>query len=145
VTPLELVKRFEGCRLKAYQDVRGVWTVGWGCTGSDIDAGTAWTQEQADTELEKRVAYVQHVVEAMLDVPINDNQKAALVSFAYNLGLHAFERSSLRKKLNAGDIEGAAAEFGKWSYAAGRVVPGLFSRRMAERKLFLEDETTEVA
>jgi lysozyme len=136
---LELVKHFEGCRLRAYQDQGGVWTVGYGCTGPNIGGDTTWTQAQADAEVEARVVRAQHVLEAMLDQPAADHQKAAMVSLAYNIGLPAFERSTVRRLFNLGDTAGAADAFRMWSKVAGKVNQGLVNRREAERAVFLKE------
>lgn len=139
MSPADLVKQFEGCRLQAYQDQAGVWTVGYGCTGPDIGAGTFWTQDKADAELASRVARVQHVVQAMCPAPRADNQMAALCSLAYNIGLTAFERSTVRRELNNGHLLAAADAFLLWNKADGQVNQGLVNRRTQERALFLTD------
>lgn len=132
-----LTKHFEGLRLTAYQDVGGVWTIGYGHAGPDVHAGLVWTQEQADAAL---VADVQTAVKAVNDgvtFAINQSQFDALVDFTFNLGRGKLLGSTLLHKLNKGDITGAADQFLLWKYAAGKVVEGLLVRRQAERKLFL--------
>jgi lysozyme len=76
-------------------------------------------------------------VDSIVKVTLSDEQKAALISFAYNVGQTALKGSTLLKKLNAGDIEGAANEFPRWNKAAGKVMNGLTKRREGERALFL--------
>jgi lysozyme len=134
----DFIKRWEGCRLKAYQDQGGVWTIGYGQTGRNIGPGTVWTQDQAEAALEHFLAALEQVVRALLEVPVSEDQFTALMSFAYNLGTAALGRSALLKKLNAGDVQGAAEEFIKWDMAAGKHNPGLANRRHAERALFLK-------
>lgn len=134
---LALIKQFEGCKLVAYQDIVGVWTIGYGCTGGDIIPGMVIDQEEADRRLLEKLKDFEFGVEHAATMPLNDNQFSALVCFAYNLGIHSLERSNLLKKINNGDYEGAADEFLKWDMAGGKVVPGLARRRAAERALFL--------
>ena len=125
---LELVKRLEGLRLTAYPDPASggdPWTIGYGATGPGIIRGTRWTLEQADADLAARLAVLER-------------QVAALVSFAYNVGVDALKRSSLLRLLNGGKPSAAAAEFAKWTKASGKVFPGLVKRREAERRVFVE-------
>lgn len=134
---INLIKSFEGCRLTAYQDIVGIWTIGYGDT-ENVHPGMVITQTEADNRLAKRLTPFETGVAACAKVPLTDNQFAALVAFAYNLGLHSLERSSLLAKLNDGDAAGAADEFLKWNRAGGKVVAGLTRRRTAERALFLQ-------
>ena len=92
---LALIKKFEGCRLTAYADVGGVWTIGWGQTGPDVVEGLTITQAQADARLRAEVDRFAEGVLSGLKVPVNQNQFDALVSFAYNVGLGAFRSSTL--------------------------------------------------
>lgn len=134
---LDLIQTAEGCKLKAYWDKAGkVWTVGYGATGPDIGADTVWTQEQADADLTDRLGAINRTVTMAVRVRINAQQRAALVDFTYNLGSGAFLGSTLLKLLNAGDYDGAAAQFGEWIHADGEVLPGLVTRRAIERALF---------
>lgn len=134
---IELIKSFEGCRLEAYQDSVGVWTIGWGHT-KNVRPGDTLTQEEADRIFADEVndEYAAGV-ERLLKVPVNENQFAALVSFAFNLGLGNLGKSTLLRKLNAGDSTGASREFLKWNRAGGKVLAGLTRRRVAEKDLFL--------
>lgn len=134
---LKLIKEFEGCKLSAYRDIVGVWTIGYGHTGDDVRPGMSISQEQADALLAKDVSNTSHHVSLLLKADLNDNQFSALVCFAYNLGCAALARSTLLKKVNGLDAEGAAEEFLKWSNAGGKPVAGLLRRRQAERALFL--------
>ena len=136
---VNLIKEFEGCRLTAYPDpVSGgaPWTVGWGSTGPNIGRGVVWTQQQADDDLSARVQAIGAQIENLVSVTMNDNQEAALCSFAYNLGVHALQESTLLRLLNQGDVAGAAAQFPKWDMAGGSVVQGLLKRRLAEQAVF---------
>lgn len=136
---LSLIKSFEGCRLTAYQDIAGIWTIGFGQTGPDIRMGLSWTQREADKALMTTVSSIERHMMLMLEVEQNINQMAALIDFAYNLGLSALQNSTLLKKINKeADIEDIANEFLKWDKANGRVVAGLTRRRKAEHDLYLE-------
>lgn len=134
---LDFIRQHEGCRLRAYADVGGIFTCGWGSTGSDIHADTVWSQEQADARLEQDVARFETAVASLVKVVITDNQMAALVSFAFNLGVHALATSTLLRLLNNGDKLGAAAQYVRWDRAGGVEVPGLLKRRHDEADLFL--------
>ena len=137
---LDLIKEFEGLRLKAYLDPVGLPTIGWGNTryqdGKPVKMGDEITQEQADEMLLDDVAVRAEKLEDLIEVQVNDHQFGALVSFAYNVGIGAFTNSTLRRKLNAGDYEGASNEFKRWNKAGGKVLNGLVRRRKAEKDLF---------
>lgn len=143
---LDLVKQFEGYHTalpdggcEAYLDKLAkppVWTIGWGCT-EGVKPGMRWTKDEAEAalmrELERHAAIVDRVVTA----EIGENNRAALISFQYNTG--GLPKSTLLKKLNAGDFDGAAREFDRWNKAGGKVYKGLVRRRAAERALFEMD------
>lgn len=135
---LDLIRRFEGCRLRAYQDLVGVWTIGWGET-LGVAPGMVWSQRQADTELEQRVA--QFLLSVFKRCPAlylePPPRAAACTSLAYNIGLGAFGASSVCRKTMAQDLAGAADSFLLWDKAGGRRVAGLTRRRGAERALYL--------
>lgn len=138
---ITLIKAFEGCRLTAYQDSVGVWTIGYGWTqpvdGKSVSKGMVITQQKANQLLTEGVAQYESGVTNLVTVPLNQNQLDALVDFAYNLGVNALRGSTLLKKLNAGDYAGAANEFTKWNKAGGKELAGLTRRREAEKSLFL--------
>ncbi|HEJ9137700.1 TPA: lysozyme [Serratia marcescens] len=138
---IELIKRFEGLRLKAYQDSVGVWTIGYGWTqpvdGKKVGPGMRIDQATADRLLKCGVVQYEQGVNQLVKVHITQGQFDALVSFAYNLGLRSLSTSTILKKLNAGDQQGAADEFGKWVNAGGKRLDGLVARRAAEREMFL--------
>jgi len=131
-----LIRRFEGCRLNAYRCPAGVWTIGYGHTGKDVFEGVTITQQEAERILDKDLTRFETNIPYHVDVPLNDNQFAALVSFAFNVGLGAFSKSTLLLKLNDGDYSGAADQFMRWNKIAGRPSPGLTERRLAEKELF---------
>lgn len=138
---INLIKQFEGCRLTAYQDSVGVWTIGYGWTqpvdGKTVGKGMTITQQKADDLLKQGVVQYESGVSTLVKVQLNQNQFDALVDFAYNLGVNALKGSTLLKKLNAGDYAGAANEFTKWNKAGGKELAGLTRRREAEKSLFL--------
>ena len=135
---INLIQHFEGLRLTAYPDVIDVWTIGYGHTGPDVHPGLAITQAQADALLAQDLARFEQGVTALVKVPLNDNQFAALVSFSYNLGLGNLQQSTLLRLLNQGDYAGAAAQFPRWDRAGGHEVAGLLTRRKAEQALFMQ-------
>lgn len=138
---LDLIKKWEGCYLTAYLDIVGVPTIGYGCTKGvtqeDVKNKRTITKQEAEDMLMRELAEFERGVPACVNVPLNENEFAALVSFAYNLGLGSLQRSTLLKLLNAGDKDKAAEEFLKWNKAGGKEVKGLTNRRIDERKLFL--------
>lgn len=137
---IALIKGFEGCVLKAYKDAAGVPTIGYGhAYGVTMDM--VIDQHQADVLLEHDLAIAADAVERLVAIPITQSQFDALTSFVFNVGAGAFENSTLRRKLNARDLLGAADEFARWNHAGGRVLAGLTRRREAERALFLSDAT----
>lgn len=127
---LKIIKQFEGCRLKAYYCPAGILTIGWGSTGG-ISLDEIWTQEQADNRL-KQDAYKFFVGVSKLIPNASDRVIIACSDFAYNLGLGAFKTSTLRRKILAGDIEGAKIQLARWDKAGGKVLKGLTLRRQAE-------------
>jgi lysozyme len=136
---INLIRSFEGCRLDAYLDTGNVPTVGWGHTRG-VRMGQTITQEQADAFLVDDLAGAEEVVERWVKVPLTDNQYAALVSFTFNCGAAALFKSTLLRKLNAGDYAGASDEFLRWDKDNGKTVRGLTKRRAMERALFLKGE-----
>jgi len=133
----DLIKLFEGCRLKAYDDGVGVWTIGYGHTVG-VKPGDEITQEQADEWFSEESEQFSNKVQVLVLVEVNQNQFDALVSLAYNIGVGALSRSTLLRKLNAGDYQGAAEQFDVWNRGGGKVMIGLVRRREQERKLFEE-------
>lgn len=133
---LDLVKSFEGCRLEAYKDVVGIDTIGYGHVSADIHPGLTITQAQADDLLAKDLKRFEDGVSALC-LQVNENQFSALVCLSYNIGLSNLKSSTLLKKLNVGDVSGAADQFLVWDKAGGKPVAGLLRRRQAERALFL--------
>ena len=132
---LAALKQFEALRLTAYQDVKGVWTIGWGHTGG-VKAGDTCTREQAEKWLKQDVATAENAVNSQ-DLKINQNQFDALVCFTYNVGVGNFKSSTLLKKIKTNpDDPTIAAEFARWKYSGGVVVNGLINRRAVESNLY---------
>lgn len=135
---LVVLKHFEGLRLRAYRDPVGVLTIGYGHTGPDVYEGLVWSQAQADKALRDRLQreFVPGVL-AVITRSMTQGQLDAMVDLAYNVGVAAFQGSTLVRKFNAGDTQGAADEFLRWNRAGGKVLLGLRRRRAADRALFL--------
>ncbi|AWS52266.1 lysozyme [Providencia rettgeri] len=129
---LTVIAHFEGVRYEPYEDVGGVLTVCYGHTGIDIVPNKTYTKEECNELLELDFELTKMQVDRLVKVPINDYTKAALYSFAFNVGTNAFARSTMLKKLNAGDQYGACEELKKWVYVKKKVWRGLVNRREAE-------------
>ena len=136
---IALTKSFESCRLTAYQDIKGIWTIGFGHVGPEVVEGLTWTQDQADSQLVLDLTKAEHAVNTLVTVPLTQGQFDALVDFAFNLGCNAEKGSTLLKLVNQGDFANAAAQFELWDHAAGKVVAGLLRRRIAEEQEFTDE------
>lgn len=132
---IDLIKKYEGCRLTAYKCPSGVYTIGYGHTNG-VKKGQRITQRQAEAYLREDVKKFENGVNKYVSAPLTQNQFDALVSFCFNCGLGAFKTSALRKKLNAKDYAGAGKELLRWNKAKGVVLEGLKQRRKAEKDLF---------
>ena len=133
---VDLIKQFEGCKLRAYRDAVSVLTCGWGSTGPDIRDDTVWTQEQADKRLMTHLELVEGCLARNVKVPLNQNQFDALACWVYNLGCGNFMRSTLLRKLNEGDYAAVPDQIRRWTRAGTQVLAGLTRRREAEAALF---------
>lgn len=137
---LELVKRFEGWRGRAYRDAVGVWTIGYGHTSMAgpprVTPGLRITRAEGEAILRRDLRRYERVVRDAVRVPLNDNQYAALVSFCYNVGPASFRRSSALRYLNRGLYDQVPRRLALWNRAGGRVLRGLVRRRKAEGELF---------
>jgi lysozyme len=138
---LGLTEREEALRLTAYQDSGGIWTIGFGHTGQDVFPGQVITRQQAITWLQNDVQKAVNAVNASVRVSVTQQDFDSLVDFTYNVGVHAFETSTLLKKLNAGDYAGANAAFKSWVFVKGQVNKGLWNRRQAEQDEFTSGGT----
>ena len=141
LTPcLPLVKEFEGCRLEAYLCPAGVWTIGWGHTGPDVQKGTRWSQQQADAALaaDLREAHAGMLQALPMARSYSGPRQAALTSWVFNVGAGAAADSTLRRRLAAGEDPATVVreELPRWNKGGGDVLPGLVRRRAAEVALF---------
>jgi len=133
---LALTQSFEGLRLKAYQDIVGVWTIGYGHTGKDVHPGMVITQDQAAAYLLEDIQAAVKAVNRLVTAPLTQEEFDGLVDFTFNCGDSALAKSTLLRMLNAGDLKGAAEQMLLWNHAGGKVVAGLLRRRQAEQDLF---------
>jgi lysozyme len=133
---IALIKGFEGCKLSAYRDIKGIPTIGTGHTGPDVHMGMTITPDQADQILSNDLHKFEISVNNMVTVDLTQGQFDALVSFAFNLGAGNLHTSTLLKDVNNEDFDDAAQEFLKWDHAGPNVVAGLLRRRKAESAMF---------
>jgi lysozyme len=133
---LALIKAQEGLRTRAYLCPAGVWTIGYGSTGADVVRGLTISPEEALARLRSDLERFEAAVRRNA-LPASQSQYDALVSLAFNIGIDAFEQSTLLRCHRAGDHKGAAAQFGRWTRAGPRKMRGLARRRAAERALYL--------
>jgi Phage-related lysozyme (muraminidase) len=132
---LALVKCFEGRKLRAYRCPAGVWTVGYGSTGPHVKPGMVITEQRAEALLHEDLSRFEAAVDRAAP-GATQNQFDAMVSLAFNIGIDAFNRSTVLRKHKAKDFEGASAAFAMWNKAGGKVVAGLVRRRAAEADLY---------
>jgi len=138
---IDLIKHWESFRSKPYRCAAGVETIGYGSTyypdGKKVTLkDKPITERQAQELLRSVLPRYENAVSRLITTHLNGNQFAALVSFAFNLGTGALQRSGLRQKLNRGDYDCVPKELMKWCYAGGRKLNGLVKRRKAEADLF---------
>ena len=134
---LNLIKQWEGLRLEAYLCPANVWTIGYGHTLT-AKSGMSITEAEASNLLRGDLARFQRCVESAVQVPLNDNQFAALVSFCFNVGEGAFRGSTLLRKLNAGNYDAVPSELARWNKIGKNVSAGLTNRRAAEAGLWVK-------
>ncbi len=128
---LDLIKRWEGLKLEAYQDTGGVWTIGYGHTLT-AKPGMRILESTAEELLRRDLRDAERAVERMVKVDLTDGQFGALVSFVFNVGAEAFRTSTLLKRLNSGDYDAVPGQLMRWVKDNGRTLPGLVNRRAAE-------------
>ena len=136
---LSLIKKFEGCRLKAYYCSGGVLTIGYGHTGGVKETDTI-TQEEADKLLKGDILKFEQYVEDNVMVELDQSQFDALVAWTFNLGPGNLRESTMLKKLNNEDYESVPFEMRRWNKAGGKTLDGLIRRREAESLLFESKE-----
>lgn len=133
---IKLIESFEGLRLQAYYDVRGVLTIGWGRTRG-VREGDQITREEAEAFLREDLAAAENCVrDALTMVRLTQHQFDALVSFVFNIGCNAFHNSTMLRKLEVGDFPSAADQFQFWTRAGSEHPRGLVRRREAEANWF---------
>jgi lysozyme len=134
---IQLTESFEGLSLESYQDLGGIWTIGYGHTGSGVGPGMACTQAQAEQWLEQDYAWAEGEVNAMVGIQPTQGEFDALTDFTFNCGRWNFDHSTLLRLVNEGDLPDAARQFERWDKVGGKVVAGLLRRRLAEEAEFL--------
>jgi lysozyme len=140
---LALIKKFEGCELKAYRCAANVLTIGYGST-KGVKEGDSITQEDADKLLMHEIKEYEGYVNDLVEVDLEQNQFDALVSWVFNLGPAKLKSSTLLKVLNAKDYEGVPAQIKRWNKAGGKVLQGLVRRREAESLLFTGEDWSTI-
>jgi lysozyme len=140
---LALIKKFEGCELKAYRCAANVLTIGYGST-KGVKEGDSITQEDADKLLMHEIKEYEGYVNDLVEVDLEQNQFDALVSWVFNLGPAKLKSSTLLKVLNAKDYEGVPAQIKRWNKAGGKVLQGLVRRREAEALLFTGEDWSTI-
>ncbi len=137
---LDLIKEFEGWRETSYRDAVGVWTIGYGHTSSaglpSVTPGLKISKLEGEAILKKDVNQFAEGVKKLIKKELNDNQFSAIVSFAYNVGLGNFKKSSVLKNINSSLYDRVPTSLSLWNKAGGKVLPGLTRRRAAEGLLF---------
>lgn len=137
---IDLIKKFEGCSLKAYKCPANVFTIGYGHTGvvngKQITPNMTITPLMAETLLAIDLQNFEYAINT-LNLDLNQNQFDSLISFVFNVGIGAFSSSTMLKKLKAKDYISASNEFDKWIYSKGKKMAGLIKRRAEEKKLFI--------
>lgn len=146
---IELILKCEGLRLYSYPDIGGVWTIGYGHTGTEVVPGMIWTRETAERQFFADLRGFILGVRKACKIPPTENQLGAMVSLAYNIGMgwegkkptvakEGFRQSTTLLRHNQGRHVEAAEAFGKWIKVNGKDSAGLKTRREMERKLYLE-------
>ena len=133
---LHLTESFEGCKLVAYRDVKGVLTIGYGHTGVEVFPGMTITQAEAENFLASDIIWASNFVNRNVTVPLTQHQFDALVDLTFNIGVGNFLHSTLLKLINAGAPASAALQFASWCQSGGKYIAGLARRRKAEVTLF---------
>lgn len=137
---LDLIKQYEGWRERAYRDPVGIWTIGYGHTTMagppKVVPGLKITKQEGEEILARDVEKFAEGVRKLIKTKVSDEQFSALVSFAYNVGLGAFEGSSVLRYVNQGNFIGVPGRLALWTKAGGKTLPGLVKRRAAEGNMF---------
>ena len=146
---VNFIKSHEALRLKAYQDSKGVWTIGWGHT-KNVHPGDVITREQAEQFIRDDFAWVERTLNTDLvagrDKPlVTQNEFDALCSLVFNIGSDAYLDSTVRRKIKQGDKMAAARAFKMWVYSNHKFIQGLANRRADEVRLFLQSGQADIA
>lgn len=136
---IELIKQFESLSLKMYRDSAGLPTIGYGhlILKGEVFPPTGISKRAAGILLQQDMRKAEKVINELVKAPLTQNQYDAVVSLVFNIGVGAFAKSTMLRKLNVGDVEGAASEFPRWNKAGGRMSAGLLKRRAIKQNLFL--------
>jgi len=140
---LKLIKKFEGCELKSYQDSVGVWTIGYGHT-KGVEEGQEITQDEAEEMLASELDEYEGYINDMVECDLEQHQFDALVAWVYNLGPTNLRSSTMLKRLNANDLEDVPNQIKRWDKAGGKVLAGLVRRREAEALMFQNEDWRDV-
>ena len=132
---ISLIKNYEGCKLEAYQDSVGVWTIGYGHI-KDVKEGDKINQDEAEHLLKEEMPEYEGYINNMVEVPLEQCQFDSLVCWVYNLGPTNLKDSTLLRILNKGGYGGVGEQIKRWNKAGGEVLEGLVKRRQAEANLF---------
>ena len=141
---LKIIKQFEGCRLRAYLDQVGIPTIGYGATryadGAKVNMGDVIDIQKADAMLHISLQFFAYWIDYYVQTELTQNQFDALCSFTYNVGIGAFRKSTLLKKININPNDPSIeSEFMRWNKAGGKVLAGLTKRRQQEADLYFAD------
>lgn len=134
-----MIKKFEGLRLKAYKCSAGKYTIGYGHT-YNVKPDDIITVEEAEKYLIEDVGFVYCELSKLIKIELNQNQVDALTSFVYNVGIGNFGSSTLLKKINSSKLDEVPPQFLRWVYAGKKILNGLVKRRKAEAELFIKQE-----
>ncbi|MFW2076593.1 lysozyme [Acinetobacter sp. ULE_I010] len=136
----QLIREFEGFETKAYLDIGGVWTIGFGTikypNGKRVVKGDVCTQSEAEQWLKNDSKWVDACLDKHIKVNVTQNQFDALASFVYNIGETAFIKSTMLTLINQNNLTSTASQFDRWVFDNGKRIQGLVNRRAKERKLF---------
>jgi lysozyme len=136
-TGIDHIKKFEGFSPRIYKDIAGYPTIGYGHLVVSDEEFDSITPKQAEILLRADITEAEEGVSHKVTIPLEQCQFDALVSFVFNVGCQAFEKSYLLRILNVGDREGAADQLPRWIFAGGKPIAGLIARRRAEKAMFL--------
>lgn len=144
-TGIDFIKSFESLSLSPYLDQAGIWTQGWGHRYGICASSPTWTRDEAENVFESDLRSCQRAIVGLLNIDLSQNEFNALASWTFNLGVSRLKSSTLLRRINSGDIQGAGKEILKWNKYHDphtgllEVSSGLSRRRELESALFLRD------